>query len=271
MNMKNLFDLSQETAVVIGGTGTLGGGMADALAAAGARVAILGRSQERGQERVRAIEKAGGRALFQPADAMDRQSLTKARDAILGQWGAITVLVNAAGGNKPEATLPPGGDFCKLPLDAWRTVFDLNLVGGVLLPSQVFAEPMLAARKGSIINIASMSGMTPLSRVVAYSAAKAAVINLTLFLAREWATRGVRVNAISPGFFPAEQNRAMLLKPDGGYTERGQQIIGHTPMARFGEAEELAGVVVWLASPKAASFVTGTNIPVDGGFSSTTI
>ena len=129
-------------------------------------------------------------------------------------------------------------------------MFDLNLVGGVLLPSQVFAEPMLAARKGSIINIASMSGMTPLSRVVAYSAAKAAVINLTLFLAREWATQGVRVNAISPGFFPAEQNRAMLLKPDGGYTERGQQIIGHTPMARFGEPQELAGVVMWLARPE---------------------
>jgi len=150
-------------------------------------------------------------------------------------------------------------------------VFDLNLVGGVLLPTQVFAETMLAAGKGSIINIASMAGMTPLSRVVAYSAAKAAVINLTQFLAREWATRGVRVNAISPGFFPAEQNRAMLFKPDGGYTERGQQIIGHTPMARFGAAEELAGAIVWLASPKASSFVTGQNIVVDGGFSAITI
>jgi NAD(P)-dependent dehydrogenase (short-subunit alcohol dehydrogenase family) len=271
MMASNLFDLTQETAVVIGGTGTLGGAMADALAGAGARVAIVGRSQERGQERVRHIEAAGGRAVFQSADALDRQSLTRARDAILGQWGAITVLVNAAGGNKPEATLPPGGNFCQLPLDAWRTVFDLNLVGGVLLPTQIFAEPMLAARKGSIINIASMSGMTPLSRVVAYSAAKAAVINLTLFLAREWATKGVRVNAISPGFFPAEQNRAMLLKPDGGYTERGQQIIGHTPMGRFGEAEELGGVVVWLAAPKASSFVTGQNVAVDGGFSSVTI
>lgn len=267
----NLFDLTQETAVVIGGTGTLGGAMADALAGAGARVAIVGRSQERGQERVRHIEAAGGRALFQSADALDRQSLTRARDAILGQWGTISVLVNAAGGNKAEATLPPGGSFCQLPLDAWRTVFDLNLVGGVLLPTQVFVEPMLAARKGSIINIASMSGMTPLSRVVAYSAAKAAVINLTLFLAREWATRGVRVNAISPGFFPAEQNRALLLKPDGAYTERGQQIIGHTPMGRFGEAEELGGVVVWLAAPKASSFVTGQNIAVDGGFASMTI
>lgn len=213
----------------------------------------------------------GGQALFQSGDAMDRASLTRARDTILSKWGTVSVLVNAAGGNRQEATLGPGKDFCQLPLDAWHNVFDLNLVGGVLLPTQVFAEPMLAAKKGSIINIASMSGMTPLSRVVAYSAAKAAVINLTQFLAREWATKGVRVNAISPGFFPAEQNRAMLLKPDGTYTERGQQIIGHTPMARFGEAEELAGAVIWLAAPKASSFVTGQNIVVDGGFSAITI
>ena len=130
---------------------------------------------------------------------------------------------------------------------------------------------MCGAGEGSIINIASMAGMIPLSRVVAYSAAKAAVLNLTKFLAREWATRGVRVNAISPGFFPAEQNRAMLLQPDGSYTERGRQIIGHTPMARFGEAYELAGAVVWLAAPRASSFVTGQNIVVDGGFSSVTI
>jgi NAD(P)-dependent dehydrogenase (short-subunit alcohol dehydrogenase family) len=130
---------------------------------------------------------------------------------------------------------------------------------------------MLAAGQGSVINIASMAGMTPLSRVVAYSAAKAAVINFTQFLAREWATRGVRVNAVSPGFFPAEQNRALLFREDGGYTERGGQIIGHTPMGRFGEAHELAGAVVWLASARASSFVTGHNLVVDGGFSATTI
>jgi NAD(P)-dependent dehydrogenase (short-subunit alcohol dehydrogenase family) len=272
--MKNdLFDLGQETAVVLGGTGVLGGAMAEALAGAGARVAVVGRNEERGRERVRSIESAGGRAraLFQSADAMDRPSLTRARDAIVKEWGTISVLVNGAGGNRAEATLGPGADFCKLPLEAWTSVFDLNLVGGVLLPCQVFGETMLAAKQGSIINIASMSGMTPLSRVVAYSAAKAAVINLTLFLAREWAPRGIRVNAISPGFFPAEQNRAMLLKPDGDYTERGGQIIGHTPMARFGEARELAGTVVWLAARRASSFVTGTNIAVDGGFSAVTI
>ena len=270
--MKNsLFDLQGETAVVIGGTGVLGGAMADALAAAGARVAIVGRSEERGAERVRSIQAAGGEALFQSADAMSKDSITAARDAILQQCGGVSILVNAAGGNRQDATLPPGADFCKLPLEAWEGVFDLNLVGGVLLPCQVFGEAMLSAGRGSIINIASMSGMIPLSRVVAYSAAKAAVINLTRFLAREWATKGIRVNAISPGFFPAEQNRALLFKEDGGYTERGGQIIGHTPMARFGKPEELGGAVVWLASSAAASFVTGQNIVVDGGFGSATI
>jgi NAD(P)-dependent dehydrogenase (short-subunit alcohol dehydrogenase family) len=267
----DLFDLDQEIAVVLGGTGILGGAMAEALAGAGARVAVVGRSAGRGQECVRRIEAGGGRALFQAADALDRDSLARAREAIADRWGAPGVLINAAGGNRPDATLPPGADFCALPLEAWRGVFDLNLVGGVLLPSQVFGEAMLAAGRGSIINIASMAGMIPLSRVVAYSASKAAVLNLTKFLAREWAPRGVRVNAISPGFFPAEQNRALLFREDGTYTERGGQIIGHTPMARFGAAHELAGAVVWLAAPRASSFVTGQNIVVDGGFSAVTI
>lgn len=267
----DLFSLENQIAVVVGGTGILGGAMAEALAFAGARVAIVGRSAERGQKRVRQIEENGGQALFQAADALDRDSLVQVRDIVTQRWGPVSVLVNAAGGNRADATLPPGSDFCRLPLAAWQGVFDLNLVGGVLLPSQVFGESMLKAGKGSIINIASMAGMIPLSRVVAYSAAKAAVINLTQFLAREWATRGVRVNAISPGFFPAEQNRALLYKEDGTYSERGGQIIGHTPMARFGEPQELAGAVVWLASPRASAFVTGQNIVVDGGFSAVTI
>jgi NAD(P)-dependent dehydrogenase (short-subunit alcohol dehydrogenase family) len=244
--------------------------MADALAGAGARVAIVGRNEERGKDRVRQIVAAGGNALFARADALQRDSLALARDTIAAEWGPATILINAAGGNRPDATLPPGADFCQLPLAAWQGVFDLNLVGGVLLPAQVFGESMLQAGKGSVINIASLSGMTPLSRVVAYSAAKAAVINLTQFLAREWAAKGVRVNAISPGFFPAEQNYSLLFNADGSYTPRGQQIIGHTPMARFGKPHELAGAVVWLASP-ASSFVTGQNIVVDGGFSAMTI
>jgi NAD(P)-dependent dehydrogenase (short-subunit alcohol dehydrogenase family) len=266
-----IFSLENEIAVVIGGTGVLGGALAEALAGAGARVAIVGRNAQRGTERVAAIQAAGGTALFQSADAMNRDSLMQARDAMGRAWGGASILVNAAGGNRPDATLHPGADFCDLPLAAWQGVFDLNLVGGVLLPCQVFGESMLAAGRGSIINIASMAGMTPLSRVVAYSAAKAAVINLTKFLAREWAMRGVRVNAISPGFFPAEQNRALLFKQGGGYTERGQQIIGHTPMARFGEPQELGGATVWLAAARASSFVTGQNIVVDGGFSAVSI
>ncbi len=267
----DLFNLDGEVAAVFGGTGVLGGAMAHALAAAGAKVAILGRSVERGDEAVRRIEAAGGTAIFVAADAMSRESIAQARDAILKKWGSVTVLINGAGGNKPEATIPPGGDFCKLPLEGWTAVFDLNLVGGTLLPCQVFGETMVAAGKGSIINIASIASILPLSRVVAYSASKAAVLNLTQWLAREWATKGVRVNAITPGFFPAEQNRKLLMKDDGSYTERGQSIIGHTPMGRFGEAHELAGVTVWLASQKASSFVTGQNLVVDGGFSSVTI
>ncbi len=266
-----LFDLSEDVAVVIGGTGGLGGAMAHALAGAGAKVAVVGRNAERGAQRVASIESEGGTAMFQAADAMSAESLADACDRIAQAWAPPTVLVNAAGGNHPQATLPPGADFCDLPLDAWRHVFDLNLVGGVLLPCQVFGRTMLASGRGSIINIASMSGMIPLSRVVAYSAAKAAVINLTQFLAREWATRGIRVNAISPGFFPAEQNRALLYNEDGSLSERGGQIIGHTPMARFGKPEELGGAVVWLASHTASSFVTGQNIVVDGGFSAVTI
>jgi NAD(P)-dependent dehydrogenase (short-subunit alcohol dehydrogenase family) len=269
--MNSLFDLTGETAAVLGGTGVLGGAMAEALAAAGAKVAVVGRSEERGLERVRTIEKAGGTAMFQAADAMSRDSLNAACDGIVAKYGAITILVNGAGGNKPEGTVSPGGDFCQMSLEGWEAVFDLNLIGGTLLPCQIFGARMVGAGKGSIINIASMSAILPLSRVVSYSASKAAVLNLTQWLAREWATKGVRVNAISPGFFPAEQNRRMLLKEDGTYTERGQAIIGHTPMGRFGSAEELAGAVVWLASPRASGFVTGQNIVVDGGFSSVTI
>ena len=245
--------------------------MAAALANFGARVAIVGRHAERGAERVREIESNGGAAFFQAADALSRESLLAARQSIESKFGPVGFLVNAAGGNRPDATLPPGSEFCKLPLEAWRGVFDLNLVGGVLLPCQVFGETMIQLRRGSIINIASLSGMIPLSRVVAYSAAKAAVISLTKFLAREWAPRGIRVNSISPGFFPADQNRALLFDADGTPTERGRQIIDHTPMARFGQPHELAGAVVWLASARGSSFVTGQNIVVDGGFTSVTI
>ena len=163
----SIFDLTGETAVVLGGTGVLGGGMAAALAAAGARVAVVGRNEARGMARVQEIAAAGGSAIFQSADALDAASLTEARDAIVSQFGSVTILIAAAGGNRPDATLPPGSDFCKLSREGWNGVFDLNLVGGSLLPSQVFGETMLAQKKGSIINIASMAGMIPLSRVIA--------------------------------------------------------------------------------------------------------
>ncbi|MEM9353355.1 MAG: SDR family oxidoreductase [Planctomycetota bacterium] len=269
--MANLFDLAGSTAVVIGGTGALGGAMAEALGSHGAKVAVVGRNAERGAQRVDALGQAGCTAVFQAADATSADSLAEARDAIAERLGPADVLVSAAGGNLPEATLPPGADFCGMSTEAFRNVVDMNLIGGAVLPAQVFGKPMVKAGRGSIIHIASMSGMTPLSRVVGYSAAKAAVINFTRFLAREWAEAGVRVNAISPGFFPADQNRALLYNEDGSYSERGGQIIGHTPMRRFGKAEELAGAVVWLASHRASSFVTGENLVVDGGFSATTI
>ena len=266
----SLFQLNNHVAVVLGGTGSLGGAMAEALGASGARVAILGRNAERGMHRAEQIRRDGGEAVFHSADALDRDSLTKAREQIERTVGPVDILINAAGGNQAKATLQPGDDFCNLPMDAWQNVFDLNLIGGTVLPTQVFGETMLLRNSGSIINIASMSGIIPLSRVVAYSAAKAAVINLTQFLAREWASRGVRVNCISPGFFPAEQNRSLLYNPDGSLSPRGQQIINHTPAGRFGYAHELAGATVFLAS-SASSFITGHNLVVDGGFSATTI
>jgi NAD(P)-dependent dehydrogenase (short-subunit alcohol dehydrogenase family) len=269
--MDSLFNLSGEVAVVIGGTGVLGGGLADGLAAAGAKVAVLGRNAERGDARAKAIRDGGGEARFFAADASDRASLSKARAGIERELGAATILVNAAGGNDPKVTVTAERSFESIAADDWRSAFDLNLVGGALLPCQEFGPAMCAAGKGSIINIASVSAHLPLSRVVAYSAAKAAVLNLTQFLAREWAGKGVRVNSITPGFFPAEQNRKLLFNDDGSPTARTVSIWGHTPMNRFGQAEELIGACVFLASARASSFVTGIDLRVDGGFLCQTI
>jgi len=266
-----LFSLKGEVAVVIGGTGVLGGALAEGLAAAGAKVAVLGRNAERGQARVKAITDSGGQAAFFPCDASSRTSLAEAHRKIEAALGAPTVLVNAAGGNDPKVTVTPENPFEKIPLEALHANFDLNLVGGAFLPCQEFGAAMCRRGKGSIINIASVTAHLPLSRVVSYSAAKAAVFSLSQFLAREWATKGVRVNTITPGFFPAEQNRKLLFKDDGSPTDRTKSIWAHTPMNRFGEASELVGACIFLASPKASSFVTGTDIRVDGGFLSQTI
>jgi NAD(P)-dependent dehydrogenase (short-subunit alcohol dehydrogenase family) len=267
----NLFDLSGEVAVVIGGTGALGGALAEGLAEAGAKVAVLGRDAERGQARVKNIRSRGGEAEYFAADAVRRESLKAAHEALAKALGAATILVNAAGGNDPKVTVTPERPFERIELADWQANFDLNLVGGVLLPCQEFGPAMVARGAGSIINIASISAHVPLSRVVTYSAAKAAVISLTTFLAREWAARGVRVNSITPGFFPGGQNRKLLFNEDGTPTARTQAIWSHTPMSRFGEPRELIGAAIFLASGKASSFVTGTDIRVDGGFLAQTI
>jgi NAD(P)-dependent dehydrogenase (short-subunit alcohol dehydrogenase family) len=269
--MSALFDLTGEVAVVLGGTGVLGGALAEGLAHAGASVAVLGRNAARGAARVQAIHAAGGKAFFTEADASSRPSLEAALLAVTAALGAPTVLVNAAGGNDPKVTVTDTQPIENIQSQDWVASFDLNLVGGALLPCQVFGPGMCERGKGSIINIASVSAHLPLSRVVAYSAAKAAVLNFSLFLAREWAPRGVRVNTLTPGFFPAEQNRALLFNSDGTPTARTQAIWGHTPMKRFGEGSELVGACVFLASCAASGFVTGTDIRVDGGFLSQTI
>jgi NAD(P)-dependent dehydrogenase (short-subunit alcohol dehydrogenase family) len=266
-----LFDLSGEVAVVIGATGELGGAIAEGLAQAGASVAVLGRNREKGEARVKKIIEAGGKAAFFNADALKRESLATARTQIEMQLGSVTILVNAAGGNDPKVTVTPERPFESIQLADWQANFDLNLVGGVLLPCQEFGPAMIARGGGSIINIASVSAHLPLSRVVAYSAAKAAVLNLTQFLSREWAPKKVRVNSITPGFFPAEQNRKLLFNDDGSPTARTKSILSHTPMGRFGTSDELIGAAVFLASSRASSFVTGTDIRVDGGFLSQTI
>ena len=267
----NLFDLADEVAVTIGGGGVLAGAMAEGFAQAGARVAVVDLRLEAAEACARRITAAGGIAKAFQANAMERSSLQQAHDAIAASLGAPTILLNAAGGNDPKTTVTADNPFESIPLENWKRNFDLNLVAGVLLPCQVFGPGMVARKRGSIINIASVSAHLPLSRVVSYSASKAGVLNLTRFLAREWAGQGVRVNSITPGFFPADQNRALLFNPDGSPTERTRQIWGHTPMARFGESQELVGAAIFLASPRASGFVTGTDLRVDGGFLCQTI
>jgi NAD(P)-dependent dehydrogenase (short-subunit alcohol dehydrogenase family) len=269
--MTRLFDLTDEVAVVIGAGGVLGGAIATGLAEAGARVAVVDLFSEAGEARAAAIRAQGGRAVFVKASATDAESLRAGLSGIEEVVGAPTVLVNCAGGNDPKVTVSAERAFEHIPLEAWLSNYNLNLVGGALLPCQVFGPGMVARGKGSIINIASVSAHLPLSRVVSYSAAKAAVLNLSRFLAREWAPRGVRVNTITPGFFPAGQNRKLLFNDDGSPTERTRQIWSHTPMLRFGEAHELVGAAVFLASPRASGFVTGADLRVDGGFLAQTI
>jgi NAD(P)-dependent dehydrogenase (short-subunit alcohol dehydrogenase family) len=263
-----LFGLEGQVAVITGGSGVIGNAMARGLAGAGARVGIVGRRSEKIDTVVAAIAASGGEAVGLPADVLDAAQLQAAREVVLARWGHVDILVNAAGGNVAGATLAPGRSVFDLPLDAFREVVDLNLLG-TLLPIQVFGAVMAEAGRGCVVNVSSMTATRAISRVVGYSAAKAAIDNLTRWLASELTRSygdGLRVNAIAPGFFIGEQNRALLTDERGELTERGRTIVAHTPAGRFGAPEELVGTLIWLCSP-AARFVNGVVVPVDGGFS----
>ena len=254
-----MFSLKGKVAAVVGGSGVLGGGMAQTLAAAGAKVAIFYSGNKDGAEKhKKQIEENGGAAMLCKADARNEQDLKKAFGLIEDKWGGIHVLVNAPGVNSVTPVM-------EITEEEWNRILDINLKG-VFFASRIAADNMMKHNiHGSIINISSASSEVPLSKVFTYSISKAGINSMTKFLAREWAEKNIRVNAILPGFFPAEQNRKILTK------ERTEAIFNHTPMNRFGETDELSGVLLWLASEKASSFVTGAIVPVDGGFTAMTI
>ncbi len=267
--MNPLFDLTDRVVLVTGATGALAGSAANYLAAQGARVVFLGRSQDKLDAALAGCraQTPSAQCLGLAADVLDRPALERARDAVLTRWGRIDALLNGAGGNQPGATIPPDKTFADLDFESFQQVVDLNLHGTVL-PSLVFTPAMIAAERGSVVNFSSASAPQALTRVVGYSAAKAAVDNFTRWLAVDLGRRTegrVRVNAVLPGFFLGEQNRRLLTNEDGSLTERGQTIVRKTPAARFGQAPELHGAIHYLLSD-AASFVTGTVLPVDGGF-----
>jgi len=266
--MNDAFSLQGRVAVVTGGCGVLGGCIVEGLAAAGAVVAVLDRRQEALTAKVAEIRAGGGKAEPYTTDVLDRASLHRVRGAIEGQLGGVDILVNAAGGNVARARSDEK-DVFEVPFDAHEEVVRLNLHGTVL-PSLEFGEGMAARGKGSIVNISSMAARQALTGVAGYSMAKAAVENFTRWLAVDLARRhgsGIRVNAIAPGYFITNQNRDVLVAPDGTHTARARTILAHTPMGRFGRPEEVVGAVLWLCGD-AASFVTGAVIPIDGGFSS---
>jgi len=267
--LRQLYDFSAQTVVITGGAGILGAEFACALAGCGARLAVLDLSAEAGKALLERMGAGAQNAAFFEADVLSLESLRKISCAVLERFGTVDCLINAAGGNKPQATTGPDTKFFDLPPEALRWVFDLNLLG-TILPCQVFGKIMAEQDGGVILNIASMNAYRPLTRIPAYSAAKAGVCNFTQWLAVHMAQEyspHIRVNAIAPGFFETNQNRFLLRdRNTGDLTARGKSIIAHTPMGRFGEPQDLLGAVLWLLSP-ASSFVTGTIVPIDGGFS----
>ncbi|MCC8088023.1 MAG: SDR family oxidoreductase [Rikenellaceae bacterium] len=265
--MRNLFCVKDKVVIITGATGVLGSAMAEHFGDQGAKVVLLARKKEAGENLAEKIRSAGGEALYLQSDVMDREKLEKNYQDIMAKYGRIDVLINCAGGNMPGATIPPDKSIFDLNIDDFRTVVDLNLFGSVI-PTMVFAKAMVNQKTGSIINVSSESALRPLTRVAGYGSAKAAITNFTKYMCGEMALKygdGIRVNAIAPGFFLTEQNRTLLTNPDGSYTERANQIIAHTPFRRFGEPDELVGTLQWLASD-ASKFVSGTLIVIDGGF-----
>jgi NAD(P)-dependent dehydrogenase (short-subunit alcohol dehydrogenase family) len=263
-----LFDVRDQVIVVTGGGGVLPGALARGLAARGARLALVIRTLSKAEGIAAEIRAGGGQALALEGDVTDRASLETTAEKIVQTFGRIDHLINGAGGNRPGATALSAQAFFDLPAQDLRAVIDLNLMGA-LLAAQVFGKVMAEQKRGSILNISSMAAVRPLTRVVGYAAAKAALDSLTRWLAVTLAREispALRVNAIAPGFFVGEQNRALLMNEAGVLSGRGQTIIAHTPMGRFGEADELLSTTIWLLSPGAA-FVTGIVVPVDGGFS----
>lgn len=265
--MKNLFDINNYVVVITGGTGILGRCIAKYLAQQGAKIAILGRKEEIGQQIVGDIKADGGEAKFYKTDVLNQPLVEQNCKDILADFGRVDTLLNAAGGNMKGATIGPDQNFFDLDPAQFQRVLDLNLTGTVI-PTQVFLHPMVEQGKGSIINFSSMAAFRPMTRVCGYAAAKAGISNFTAYMAHETAKKfgeGIRVNAIAPGFFITEQNRALLTNPDGSFTQRGQDVIRQTPFGRMGKPEELCGTIHYLMSD-AASFVTGTVAVVDGGF-----
>lgn len=267
--MNNIFDVTGKVVVMTGATGILGEPIALHLAECGAQVVLLARNAEKANV---IVEKSSGKIAYAVADVLDQESVERAYDEVIERFKRVDVIINLAGGNQAGATIPDDKTLYDIDLDAVRSVVDLNLFG-TLIPTLVFSKSMAEHQEGSIINIASLSGVRPLTRVMGYGIAKSAIINLTQYLSGEMASKfspKIRVNSIAPGFFLTEQNRTLLTNPDGSYSDRAKKIIAHTPFNRFGEPEELIGAVHYLCSG-ASSFMNGEMMVIDGGFNAYSI